>query len=97
LCRRCTHRKIIALQNLYITVSPEKSHILSFDIVDASERYATIMFWKVQYRSNFMQDRMECTYGQVVRYLQGSPVAMKTPTCRLYINYQLDALIIIYS
>jgi hypothetical protein len=26
---------------------------------------------------------MEYTYGQLCRYLQGSPVAMKTPTCRL--------------
>jgi len=66
-----------------LNVSPEKSHILCCDTVVANERYATIMFWKVQCKSNFMQDRMECTYGQLCRYLQGSPVAMKTPTCRL--------------
>jgi len=49
----------------------------------ANERYAAVVFWKVQNKLNFMQNRMEYTCGQLCRYLQGRPVAMKTPACRL--------------
>jgi len=39
LCRRCTHRKLQHFKTFKI--SPEKSQILSFDILVANERYST--------------------------------------------------------
>jgi hypothetical protein len=44
--------------------------------------FAAFVFWKVQYKSNVMEIRSDYAYGQLCRYVQGSPVAMKTPTCR---------------
>jgi len=52
----------------------------------------TIMFWKVQYKSNFMQVTMEYTYGQLCRYVQGSPVEIKTLTCRSLVGYRVPTL-----
>lgn len=36
-------------------------------------------FWKVWRKSNFVQVKIEYTYGQVYMYVQGSPAKIQTP------------------